>query len=111
NASTVEILDSLSYTVTNYFGTSVWSGYASQPSLGIIQLAQAQQLADGRGMIVAVIDTGVDPHHPALAGSLLDGYDFTRDTAGGSEWSDLDASTVEILDGTAPPVPDPGLGV
>ena len=109
NASTVEILDSLAHTVTPYFGTQVWTGYITQPGLGVIQHAQAQQIADGRGIIVAVIDTGVDPHHPGLTGSLVDGYDFTRDVAGdGSEWGDLDASTVEILDAAAPPAPDPG---
>jgi hypothetical protein len=112
NASTVEILDSLSHTVTGYFGTQVWTGYVSQPALGVIQLVQAQQIADGRGIVVAVIDTGVDPHHPALTGSLVDGYDFTRDLAGaGSEWTDLDASTVEILDSASPPVADPGVSM
>src|SRR5258708_31438267 len=42
----------------------------------------------GRG-IVADIDTGVDPNHPALAGVLLPGYDFTRNQAGGSELTDF----------------------
>jgi hypothetical protein len=46
-----------------------------------------------------VIDTGVDPTHPALAAVLVQGYDFTRDTPGIlSEFSDLDQSTVAILD-------------
>ena len=109
SASTVEILDSLSRTVIPYFGTQVWAGYIGQPALGVIKVSQAQQIADGRGIIVAVIDTGVDPHHPALTGSLVDGYDFTRDLPGsGSEWTDLNASTVEILDSASPPVPDPG---
>ena len=112
NALTIEILDSLSRTVTGYFGNSVWTGYVSQPALSVIHLAQAQQLASGAGVVVAVIDTGVDPHHPALAGSLVQGYDFTRDVEGtASEWADLDALTIEILDSASVSIVDPSAPV
>jgi subtilisin family serine protease len=40
----------------------------------------------------------VDPTHPMLVDDLTKGYDFTRDLEGGSEWPDLDQSTVSILD-------------
>ncbi len=43
--------------------------------------------------IVADIDTGVDPKHPALQAVLLQGYDFTRNQPGGSEMTDLGGST------------------
>ena len=39
--------------------------------------------------IVAVIDTGIDPSHPAFANVLIPGYDFTRNSAGGSERNDV----------------------
>ena len=108
NESGVEILDSLSHTVTSYFGNSVWSGYVNQPAMGIIQLSAARPIADGAGITIAVIDTGVDPHHPALAGSLVPGYDFTRDLAGpASEWPDLDESAIEILDSNSVSIIDP----
>ena len=108
NQSTVAILDSLSNRVfTDYFGSSVWSRYVSQPATATIRLGEAQQLANGAGVVVAVIDTGVDPGHPALAGSLVSGYDFTRDTTGtASEWPDLEQSTVAILDQSTSPVVD-----
>jgi len=33
----------------------------------------------GEGIVVAVIDTGVDRHHPALAGKVIGGHDFVND--------------------------------
>ena len=50
------------------------------------------------GGIVAVIDTGIDPTHPALTGAIVGGYDFTRDTADPSEMLDLTQSTAAILE-------------
>jgi hypothetical protein len=111
NESTIEILDSLERTITAYFGQSVWTPYVAQPASGLIKLTQAQQVARGDGVLVAVIDTGVDPHHPALQGVLVPGYDFTRDVADASEWSDLDESTIEILDSTQVSVLDPAAPV
>jgi len=72
--------------LVNYYGTVVWHGYAAQPAAQIIRLRDAQ---NGFGIsgtgIVAVIDTGVDPNHPALYPVLLQGYDFTRNQPGASE--------------------------
>ena len=84
----------------NYFGSVVWNGYANQPAAGIVRVDAAQDAFNvtGSGVIVADIDTGVDPNHPALKPVLLEGYDFTRNQPGGSEMNDLgpgfsDAST------------------
>ncbi|HEV7766288.1 MAG TPA: S8 family serine peptidase [Thermoanaerobaculia bacterium] len=38
-----------------------------------------QPNAGGNGIVVAVIDTGVDGTHPALAGKVIGGYDFVND--------------------------------
>src|SRR5262245_49474712 len=107
NELTIEILDSLEKTLTGYFGQSVWTPYVTQPAAGLLKVPQAQQIARGDGIVVAVIDTGVDPHHPALQGVLVPGYDFTRDVPDASEWSDLDELTIEILDSTGVSVLDP----
>lgn len=109
----------------NYYGAQVWYGYANQPAAGIVRVSDSQNgfHVTGTG-IVADIDTGVDPTHPALASVLLSGYDFTRNQPGGSELLDypyappspcpscpaaqvnqssaaiLDQSSAAILDGT-----------
>lgn len=77
----------------NYFGSTVWYGYANQPAASIIRTAQAQSAFHVTGAgIVADIDTGVDPNHPALKSVLLPGYDFTRNQPGGSEMTDLNGA-------------------
>ena len=77
-------------TLVNYYGASVWQGYVNQPAATIVQVSQAQNTFSVTGAgIVADIDTGVDPNHPALQGVLLPGYDFTRNQQGASEINDL----------------------
>jgi subtilisin family serine protease len=77
-------------TPVNYSGSTVWDGYVNQPAAQIVRVSEAQSTfqVTGRG-IVADIDTGVDPNHPALQPVLLPGYDFTRDQPGGSEMTDF----------------------
>jgi len=74
----------------NYYGTVVTHGYATQPATQIIRLTDAQRGFNVSGSgIVAVIDTGVDVNHPVLHPVLLQGYDFTRNQPGASEWLDV----------------------
>ena len=97
-------LDSLSdalvsHTTVTYFGAKVRSGYIQQTATTLIRLAQTQQQFPSGNNIIAVIDTGVDPSHPALAGALVPGYDFVHDLPGlPSDLSELQQSTVAILD-------------
>src|SRR5229473_6135041 len=112
-------------TLENYYGTLVTHGYAAQSAAQIIRLSDAQKGFNIAGTgIVAVIDTGVDPNHPALQPVLLPGYDFTRNQPNGSEMTDfgsapmlgnsgnvarvnqssaavLDQSSAAVLDGNA----------
>ncbi len=77
-------------TLVTYYSSSVWHGYVNQPAAAKVQVANAQNTFSVTGAgIVADIDTGVDPNHPAFTGVLLQGYDFTRNQQGASEMNDL----------------------
>jgi subtilisin family serine protease len=87
-----------------HFGVDVRKSYAIQPAVQIIRLAEAQSTFFVAGRVtIAVIDTGVDPDHPALRGVLLPGYDFTRRAmSSGSEMGDVTQSTAAVVDGVLP---------
>jgi len=80
-------------TPVSYYGTTVWQGYLIQPGNQLVRTQQTQTVFNtaGSGVTVAVIDSGVDPTHPVLENVLVNGYDFTRNTSGGSE--DVDVNT------------------
>jgi subtilisin family serine protease len=97
---------------TSFSGDIVKASYVNQPAATIINLPSAQTMGSGSG-IIAIIDTGVDPDHPALSRWVVPGFDFVHNVAGiASEWIDLaqstvavlDQSTVAVLDGSTPAV-------
>jgi len=90
-------------TPVNYYGTTVWNGYLAQTPNQLIWTAKTQSTFGVTGAgIVAIIDTGVDPDHPALKPVLVGGYDFTRNSNGGNEKGDVKQSTAAVLDGAQP---------
>ena len=61
--------------------SAVWAigtpaAYTAQWAPQAMRLPDAHQVSTGAGTRVAVLDTGVDSQHPALAGKLLPGFDF-----------------------------------
>lgn len=64
--------------------------FAAQWAASKIRLSEAHLTTRGAGVIVAVLDTGVDFNHPQLAGRLLPGYDFVDDDPDPSEVGSAD---------------------
>ncbi len=61
-----------------YQGTITSGDYANQYALNLIGAATAQSISAGQGVTVAVLDTGVDLTHPALAVNLVPGYNVLQ---------------------------------
>lgn len=59
--------------------------WAAQWAPQAMRLPEAQRLGQGAGVRVAVLDTGIDRHHPLLAGRVLPGFDFVDFDADPSE--------------------------
>lgn len=63
--------------------------YGSQWALASFGLEQAWdvQRGQGRRVVVAVIDSGVERDHPDLAGKVLPGYDFYKNAPGAAPYA------------------------
>jgi subtilisin family serine protease len=108
---------SISSTLVLYRNSFVASGYLNQPAMALINLANAQKLATGAG-VVATIDTGADFTHPGLLPSLVPGWDFVNNLPLGQEQADINTGapsltqeTTPILDQETTPILDGGTAI
>lgn len=109
--SSTSILDQVSgRAAVTYFGATVANYYVSQPATSLVRLGKVQSGSsfNGSGITVAVIDTGVDPAHPAFSGILLPGFDFVHNKAGASELVDLSPTMASELTQSSTSILDSG---
>ena len=57
------------------------SAYNNQMAFQQVNLAPAQAHYQGDGVVIAILDTGMDLQHPAFAGDLVAGWDFVANDA------------------------------
>ena len=94
-------------TLTSYYSHDVWRGYANQPAMTNIRAAEAHGAFGLGAGIVAVIDSGIDLQHPAIAGTFVPGFDFrTNEPTIISDLASLSQSTATILEAVGTPDPD-----
>ncbi len=75
------------------------TAYKEQWALSNIRLADAHALSKGAGIVVAVLDTGIDFTHEQFQGKLVSGYDFVdNDPAPAEERNGLDQDGDATID-------------
>jgi subtilisin family serine protease len=89
--------------ISFYEGDLVSEDMADQGAFDRVRIEQAHTAATGAGIVIAIIDTGVDFTHPELAPILSsNGYDFLDDDADPSEEiDDLDDDEDGVADEAA----------
>jgi subtilisin family serine protease len=60
----------------------------SQPAIQQLGLASAHAVGQGDGVLVAILDTGIDPSHPLFAGRIAGGWDYVDDDSDPTDIAD-----------------------
>ena len=94
-------------TLTSYYDHDVWRGYVLQPAMANIRADEAhREFGTGVG-VVAIIDSGIDLQHPAIAGTFVPGFDFrSNQPTIISDIAALSQSTATILEAVGTPDPN-----
>ncbi len=87
-------------------GTATAADWSAQPARSVLRLGDAHQRGTGAGTTVAVLDTGVDPDHEALAGQVLPGFDYVDDDGDAAD----SANDAAPLDSDGDGQPDEAVG-
>ena len=83
--------------ITDFYGSEVIEGYASQNALDVIHATDVRSITTGAGARIAFIDTGADPDHPALSPWLETGVDLLG-TDSTSKFSGLSWSVMSLFE-------------
>ncbi|MBI5709817.1 MAG: S8 family serine peptidase [Candidatus Eisenbacteria bacterium] len=87
-----------SFAFDDGYGTA--DAYQQQPAAEAINLYAAHYASRGSDVPVAILDTGADPTHPALAGHIAGGWDFIGNDADFGDTHDgVDSNADGVVDG------------
>ncbi len=75
------------------------SEFDGQPALKTVRAAKAHRRATGTGVVVAVLDSGIDRTHSLFVGRVLPGYDFVdKDDDPNDEQNGIDDDLDGVVD-------------
>jgi subtilisin family serine protease len=99
--SRVETAETRQSTVSFSEGGRTWSDVTDQGALTRVGAAQAHAYTLGSGVLVAIVDTGIELDHPALASQLvLPGVELGEASAPGDDRAEnLDSNHDGLVDG------------
>ncbi|WP_219527731.1 S8 family serine peptidase, partial [Nonomuraea guangzhouensis] len=81
---------------------------AAQWQLATLRLPEAWRLSRGAGVLVAVLDTGVNAHHPDLTGAVIAGPDLTGEAGVPVMWGHHGTAMASLIAGHGHRAPKTG---